>query len=1469
MNLNRFRRWSLKSKVTVFTLAVFVISFWSLALYVNAMLRASMQHTLGEQQLATVSLVGAQVDQELKARKAALVLIAGGIDASLLDQPAALQRYVEARPILQQLFNAGVFVTRLDGTALAEFPRIGRVGLNYMDRDHVAAALGEGKASIGKPVIGKRVVAPSFAVTVPIRDSHGGVIGALSGATDMTKPGFLDSVAQGRYGNSGGYLIVDPRNRLFVTASNNKHLVMRPLPAPGVNRVLDRRLQGFDGSAVNVSSLGVEVLTSSARIPEAGWFVIATLPTAEAFAPIDDLRQHVLFAAFLFTALAGGLTWWMLRRQLAPIAATAKALFARSDAGQPPQPLPITRDDEIGDLIGGFNRLLEMLAGREEALRAMTHRHEAAVVRSGARVDALLELPRIADAADEAGFMRGGLELIEQLTGSEVAFIHLVHGDQQSIELVTWSRGTIEHYCRAAFDTHYPVDKAGVWADALRTRAPVVVNDYATAAGCHGLPEGHAALNRFISVPVIADGLVQMIAGVGNKAEPYTEADVESAQLVANAIWRVVSERRAVVALRKEQQLFRSTFEQAAVGFAVVATNGQWLEVNQRLCDIVGYTAEELKKLNFGDITYPDDLDADLCLVRSLLDGEKGSYQLEKRYLRKDGSMVWANLTVALVREDDGKPEYFISVVEDITSRKSAEAQLHKLSAAVEQSSESIVITDLDGNIEYANAAALSSSGYRHDEIVGRNPRIFQSGKTPPETYRALWGDLEAGRAWKGHLTNQRKDGSEYVEFASIQPIRDRDGGATHYLAVKDDVTEKMRMSDELDRHRHRLEELVESRTTELASAKVAAEAANRAKSAFLANMSHEIRTPMNGVVGLIDVLSRTNLTSHQADLAETIRDSAFALLRIIGDILDFSKIEAGRLDLDFEPTSLLRTVEGVCDSLQPVAESLEVRLDVFVDPALPDSIQTDPVRLRQILNNLIANAVKFSSGLDRPGRVGVRVEPVGAGSLRLAVSDNGIGMSAEMLGRIFQPFTQAENATTRRYGGTGLGLTICRRLVDLFEGTIQVQSEPGRGSSFVVTLPIAGDGAQTPPVPAHDLSGIDCHVVAGDPVQAGDWCAYLACAGARARPWPDLASLRAHLALPPTGPQAAIVSAAVGSPMLILESTGGGDGNLGVVLVGDGRRRSPRVRDPGVVEVDGDAMHRDSLLEAVALSVGRTLPAWGGSASGPGAGVFASAPGAGAASGRRPILVAEDNVINQKVICHQLALLNFDVEVVGDGVAALERWRAGDFGLLITDLHMPRMDGYELAAAIRRDETAGSRRPIIALTANAMKEEIAQCRAAGIDDCLTKPVLLGQLDAALARWLGAAPQSDDVPVSAAPDAGAGSAFAVLDPSVLARVIGDDPVLQAEFQRHFLVLAQTAEGEIRAAAAAADWSAVTAIAHRLKSSARTVGALALGEACAGLEQAGEGRDGAVVTVRQSEFGSALAAAGARLSELLS
>lgn len=658
-----------------------------------------------------------------------------------------------------------------------------------------------------------------------------------------------------------------------------------------------------------------------------------------------------------------------------------------------------------------------------------------------------------------------------------------------------------------------------------------------------------------------------------------------------------------------------------------------------------------------------------------------------------------------------------------------------------------------------------------------------------------------------------------------------------------------------------RLEEEIRQRQTverQLAAAKQQAEAANEAKSAFLATMSHEIRTPMNGIVGMVDVLAHGQLTEYQADALRTIKDSAFALLHLIDDLLDFSKIEAGKLELERTAVSLSDVAEGVCDTLSALADRKGVDLFVFVSPEGPSQVLSDPVRLRQILYNLVGNAIKFSA--DRPqqrGRVDVRVELASEDPLQVAfiVSDNGIGISPEARAHLFESFRQAEISTTRRFGGTGLGLAICKRLVDLMHGEIQVESTLGSGTTFVVKVPlepVADAGALALP----NLAGVDYVVVGGSNARARDLCAYLGHAGAR-------------VTLAADDDEAISICMQMAAPIVVhggIEESGRNEWmtrfdalpHVRHLLVSRGRRRVGRLTGAGVITVDGNSLRRRSLLNAAAAAAGLASPAteqWR-SASQPEVVVIAPTIAQARARGQL-ILVAEDDSTNQKVLLRQLNLLGYAAELASNGEEALSLWRRDTYAMLLTDLHMPKMDGYALTAAIRREEAGQRHFPIVALTANALRGEANQAFAVGMDDYLTKPLQLPALRDALQKWLPQVPDDGVTADHAQPAAMPAHAREVLNLNVLRGFIGDDPaplrMLLEDF--HHALLSATAS--IRAAVTTSDYGEVAAVAHRLKSSSRSVGAIALGDACAELENGCRLGDSAIALAAVSTFEAAV------------
>jgi hypothetical protein len=346
-------RWkSLRTRITLTTLIIFVAGIWALAFYLGRTLHDDMRRLVGDQHFATASYIAAQIDQEVGARLRILDLVARSAARPMREGPDAVQALIDQRPVMLEHFNGGVLVHRLDGTVIAEGPRgSGRIGVNYIDIDTIAAALKEGRTTVGKPILGRKLQQPVIGMAVPIRDAEGRVVGALSGIVNLGKPNFLDILTDTSPLKGGYVLLVAPRHRLVVTASERRR-VMEALPAPGVSALVDHYIDGFEGSDIGINALGIEVLASVKRVPAADWSVVVQLPTAEAFAPIRAMQRRTLLGAIFLTLLVGGLTGWLVRRQLAPMSAAATSLVERALSNQPPEPLPVLRKDEVGNASG-------------------------------------------------------------------------------------------------------------------------------------------------------------------------------------------------------------------------------------------------------------------------------------------------------------------------------------------------------------------------------------------------------------------------------------------------------------------------------------------------------------------------------------------------------------------------------------------------------------------------------------------------------------------------------------------------------------------------------------------------------------------------------------------------------------------------------------------------------------------------------------------------------------------------------------------------------------------------------------------------------------------------------------------------------------------------------------------------------------------------------------------------------------
>ena len=496
----------------------------------------------------------------------------------------------------------------------------------------------------------------------------------------------------------------------------------------------------------------------------------------------------------------------------------------------------------------------------------------------------------------------------------------------------------------------------------------------------------------------------------------------------------VTARMKAEQELRESEQKFKSLFkDHSAVKLLIEPKNGKIVDASTAAADYYGWPLETLKQMSIYDINVSIKGEVE-DRMHMVLNQDQDYFELKHR--KADGQIRDVEIFSSKVGFQQN--QYLYSIIHDVTEARKAIWQLRLLSRSVEQNPVSIVITDQSGNIEYVNPKFSTVTGYSFDEVVGKNPRILKSGLQPITFYQNLWTTILSGKVWSGEICNKRKDGTTYWERAIISSVEDEQGTISHFVAVKEDITGSKKMQEDL------------------ISALQKAEENDRLKSAFLANMSHEIRTPMNAILGFSELMrEQVKGDKRHTSYIDGIETSGRALLALINDILDLSKIEAGRLEIRPQPVNPHSIIDEVRAVFEPQITRKNLKFEVSVDRSLPVSLIMDGPRLRQILFNLIGNAVKFTN--EGWIRVSVHSTPVDRTSshiaLRIDVADTGIGIPSESIDAIFKPFRQLESPNSRVYTGSGLGLSISRRLAEAMGGKLSAESVPGKGSTFTLGL--------------------------------------------------------------------------------------------------------------------------------------------------------------------------------------------------------------------------------------------------------------------------------------------------------------------------------------------------------------------------------------------------------------------------------
>jgi two-component system sensor histidine kinase/response regulator len=924
-------------------------------------------------------------------------------------------------------------------------------------------------------------------------------------------------------------------------------------------------------------------------------------------------------------------------------------------------------------------------------------------------------------------------------------------------------------------------------------------------------------LHWVIDTAPLVIGLTAAIAGSRQDRVARLAADLE--RTVEERTLEI--QREALHALRREaeahqeRQYFEALVENSPVAIITLDLNHHIVSCNPAFTRLFGYTPSEVRGKDLDPLVASDEMRAEAGgYTRQVSHGDVVHSVTQRR--RKDGSLVDVELFGVPVIVD-GRQIGILGMYHDLTDRKRAQAELERQKqyweTLVQNSPIAIIILDLDERVVSCNPAFENLFGHSQDEVLGRNLDQLlvatngQRSEAEAYTRKSLDGALIHILAQR-----QRKDGSQVdVEVFGLPVMVD--GQRVGAVGMYHDISELVRARRE-------------------------AEAADQAKSEFLANMSHEIRTPMNGVMGMIELTLDTPLTDEQRDFLGAAHESAESLLSLLNDILDFSKIEAGHLEVENIPFNLRTTVEGVADTLARRAEARGLEMACYIQEDCPTFVRGDPGRLRQVLVNLVGNAIKFTD----QGEVVIRAEieaetPTGV-LARFAVVDTGIGIPLDRQAAVFERFMQVDGSTTRRHGGAGLGLAISRELVGVLGGTIGLQSEPGQGSTFWFTLPLEKHSEPVPmPLAApEELHGM--HILAVD----------------------DNATSRTILTKMLRGYGCRVETASSGPEALkLLRAAAQSGESFRVALL-----------DMQMPEMDGEALARsvkdDPAIRDVILVVLTSMGQRGDAARLQSVGVagYLLKPikraqlldalkailgyGLQKADDLKPrmitrhtlseqrdlrILLAEDNAINRKLAVTLLTRAGYSVETVENGDQAVEALKDRQYALVLMDVQMPEVDGFEATARIRAHEGEARRTPIIAMTAYAMTGDRERCLAAGMDDYLAKPLQARDLFGMIERWTRIPSAKFEVGPVPADD---GSA--VLNRAKGLFYCNGDQDLFAELLTSFVAGLPGDVDRLKLSLASNDVRTFTRIAHTIKSVAATFGAERLFDVARELEAIG-------------------------------
>jgi PAS domain S-box-containing protein len=844
------------------------------------------------------------------------------------------------------------------------------------------------------------------------------------------------------------------------------------------------------------------------------------------------------------------------------------------------------------------------------------------------------------------------------------------------------------------------------------------------------LPKSLEHERRFLPELALGAGVgIALLLGLSVHLARRAGAGQRAAELSNKKLYAENEERRRIEArLKISDERLRLALDSTQIGIFEWNVPAGHVYYSPGLWALLGYEHTRMPATvsAWQTLIHPDDLPLYRRRTESQLSGIASFIEPEYRVRSRSGEWRWVYTRSKIVASSpDGKPVRIIGTVQDITARRESEqalresqAEARKLSLVASKTDNPVFIASPTGTIEWVNESFTRVMEFSLEEVVGKTPPDFMNGPdVDANVVRHIRDAMHDGHGLLTDVVNYSKSGRKYHLRLEIQPIRNEFGQLQNFIGIETDITARVETEQALRR------------------AKAEADDASRAKSEFLASMSHEIRTPMNGVIGMTSLLMETPLNPDQREFVNTIRTSGEALLTIINDILDFSKIESGKLELEHMPFELGTCIEEALDLFALQASAKKLEIVYHIDPRVPAWVMGDVTRLRQVLVNLVNNAVKFTPG----GSIAIEVQraaPTAGGPsaprfmLEFAVRDSGIGIPQERLDRLFKAFSQVDSSTTRKYGGTGLGLAISQRLTNLMGGTIRAESAVGQGSSFIFTI-LTEPATVTPDVlGAHGLEKLRDAVVLcveDHPITQRRIQSMLTAVGAKcifstnARAASELAR---NLKTPPAlviidgdetegfSPLDAMLH--VKAPRLLM------------LPFGQSAPPSPIDRKPFATLAK--PFKTSAFYHVLSMLFTPAHPAH--------VAVNAAATNQPLLSEEFAIdvLLAEDNAVNQKVALRFLERLGYRADAVSNGLEAVTTLETRPYHLVLMDLQMPEMDGLEASRQIRRRLPVSRQPKIVALTANAMQGDRERCLAAGMDDYISKPVKLHEIEGVIRR---------------------------------------------------------------------------------------------------------------------------------------